>query len=256
MDVTSVYFSATGTTKKGVEAIGKALDENAKSFDISMYNSVDKDVFLDNQDVVVFGVPVYGGRVLESAIDRLKHFKGNNTPCVLSVTFGNRDFDDALLELSDTVKANGFVPIAAAMLIGEHTYGKIQVGRPNKNDVEEDVLFAKKVANKLKKGELEAISVPGNRPYRKGATKGGHFTPLTSTKCVNCGQCAKLCPSGAIDKMDFSKIDSSKCISCFRCIRICPVGAKNAEYDEYINFAKDFSEKINKVTLENKYLGV
>ena len=256
MKVTTVYFSPTKTTKKGVEAISKALDENAKNIDITKYNSVKDNVSLEDQDVVVFGVPVYGGRIFEGATQRLNNFKGNNTPCVVVATYGKKAVDDALLELSDTVKSNGFVPIAGAALIGEHTYGTIEVGRPNEDDLKEDFKFAKDVLKKLNANDLTEVEVPGNRPYKNGATKGGAFTPLTSDKCISCGLCAKECPMGAIDMQDFKIIDAEKCISCFRCIRICPVGAKNAEYDDYLNFAKSFTDRVNKLTNVNEYFGI
>lgn len=256
MNVTSVYFSATYTTKKGVEAIAKGLDHNQRSIDITMCNSINENISLENQDVVIFGVPVYGGRVFEGAIDRIKYFKGNNTPCVLVATYGNRGVDDALIELFDTVKENGFIVIAAASLIGEHTYGTIQSGRPNKNDLLEDSIFARKIHSKLKKGDIKEIVIFGNRPYRKGATKGGKFTPLTNNSCIQCGLCAENCPSKAIDNNNFSLIDFDKCISCFRCIKNCPVGAKNSDFEDYNNFAISFTEKTNKVSLKNEYFGV
>lgn len=255
MKVTTVYFSATKTTKKGVEAIGKALDKNVINIDITRYDSVKKDISLADQDIVVFGVPVYGGRVFEGATKRLNSFKGNNTPCVVVATYGKRGFDDALIELADTVKANGFIPIAGATLIGEHTYGEIEVGRPNEKDLDENVKFANDILKILDSKKIKEVELPGNRPYKKGATKGGKFTPLTTDKCINCGLCSKECPEGAIDMEDNKTIDSEKCISCFRCIRICPVGAKNADYDSYLNFAKDFTERVNKISNVNEYYG-
>ena len=170
MNVTSVYFSPTGTTKRNVESISNSLDSKAHNIDISNFNSVKEDISLKDQDIVVFGIPVYGGRIWEGAVKRIKHFKGESSPCVLVATYGNRDFDDALIELSDTVKENGFTPITAAAVVGEHTYGTIQVGRPDEKDLMEDSDFAKKILKNFNSGISSEIEVPVNRPYKKGAT--------------------------------------------------------------------------------------
>ena len=94
------------------------------------------------EDLVVFGAPVYGGRVFAGALERLSPLRGQGTPCIVTVTYGNRDFDDALLELTDFCRERGFVPLAGAALVGEHTYGSIQVGRPTAEDLEQDRAFA------------------------------------------------------------------------------------------------------------------
>ena len=94
------------------------------------------------QDVVVFGAPVYGGRVFQGALKRFSTLRGQNTPCLVTVTYGNRNFDDALLELSDFCRSQGFVPFAGAALVGEHTYGSIQKGRPHQEDLNQDASFA------------------------------------------------------------------------------------------------------------------
>ncbi len=45
-------------------------------------------------------------------------------------------------------------------------------------------------------------------------------------KCISCGTCASLCPSGAIEQTDgFPVIDRSRCSECFICAKNCPVGA-------------------------------
>lgn len=72
----------------------------------------------------------------------MEALRGADTPCIVTVTYGNRDFDDALLELAEFVRERGFLPIAGAALVGEHTYGSIQPGRPLPDDLREDRAFA------------------------------------------------------------------------------------------------------------------
>lgn len=135
MNVTAIYFSPTDTNRKSVCAIAKTLGGEYKGLDITC--KAGKAQF-GPDDVAVFGAPVYGGRLFKGIAERLHDVRGENTPCVVTVTYGNRDFDDALLEFCDMLSAQGFVPVAAGAMIGQHTYGSIQVGRPNESDLAED----------------------------------------------------------------------------------------------------------------------
>ena len=67
------------------------------------------EIVFSRHDIVVFGFPVYAGRILPEALDRLNSFHGNHTPCVITVTYGNRHYDDALLELFNNIKERGFI---------------------------------------------------------------------------------------------------------------------------------------------------
>lgn len=205
-----------------------------------------------SQDAVVFGAPVYGGRLFKGFAERLAGVRGDQTPCVVTVTYGNRDYDDALLEFCDLVKAQGFIPIAAAALVGQHTYGSIQVGRPDEKDLAENAAFAQKAAEKLQNGDYSTPEVPGSRPYQKGGN-GGSFYPLTSDACVQCGRCAAECPMQAIEK-DYRTIRQDRCIACFRCIRRCPVGAKNIDVPAYQEFAVMFTEKLKEAKANTYFL--
>lgn len=247
MKATAIYFSPTDTNRKSVCAIAKVLGGEYKELDVTC--KAGKAQF-GPEDVVVFGAPVYGGRIFKGIAERLHDVRGENTPCVVTVTYGNRDFDDALLELCDMVSAQGFVPIAAGAMIGQHTYGSIQVGRPNDSDLAEDTAFAENVLEKLKNGDYSTPEIPGKRPYGDGGN-GGSFFPLTSGACVNCGRCARECPMQAI-AADNRTIDTSRCIACFRCVRRCPVGAKNMDTPEYNDFAAAFTERL-KETRDNAY---
>lgn len=253
-NITAVYFSPTGTSKKGTLSIAQELSGSFQEIDLTIAAVEPTQTNFTAKDLLVFGAPVYSGRLYRGVVQRFEKLHGNNTPCIITVTYGNRHYDDALLELSDLVQKQGFIPIAAATLIGEHTYGKIQVGRPDTNDLNENILFAQKLKTKLTNKQIQALKVPGNHPYVGGKQggSGGRFHPLTNDNCIKCGLCAKSCPEAAIDLSKFDDLDPAKCISCFRCIKKCPTQAKNMNIPEYLAFAENFSEKLS-VKRNNEY---
>lgn len=248
----SVFFSPTRTNERSAgamaEVLSKSLGDKVKSLNFTDPDNV-TDVHMTKDDFAVFAAPVYGGRVYKGAMERFSHVRGNGTPCIAAVTYGNRDFDDALLELCDDLKARGFVPLGAFALIGEHTYGTIQEGRPDKNDLKMTADKTKEVLEKLKSGDLSQAQPTGNRPYREGGN-GGKFHPHTDREsCIGCGICKSLCPERAIDD-DFNAIND-RCIACFACVKGCPVGAKRLG-EGYDEFATEFSKKLAQ-RKENQY---
>ena len=249
-NVTAIYFSPTGNSEKSVMAMAQAISEDVTKVDLTASAEAPQMEF-SADDIVVIGAPVYGGRIVKAAAARMTGLKGNGTPCIIVASYGNRHYDDALVEMQDMFTEAGFVIAGAAAPIGRHTFGEIQVDRPNADDIVESAEFAKKVMEKIQSGaDIAAFEIPGNRPYKDGG-KGGNFRPLTSDACVNCGLCRKKCPMAAIAD-DNKTINNDLCISCFRCIRKCPVKAKNLDTPEYNSFAEGFTERL-KARRENEF---
>ncbi len=249
MNIAAIYFSATGNTEKNVKALAEGAAsalgfEGVEVLDVTCQPSPAPREFRPD-DFAIFGMPVYAGRLPLAVKDRLTAFRGQDTPCIVAVSYGNRHYEDALLELADMAAAQGFVVKGGAALIGRHTYGEIQVERPDADDLAACRVFGAEAS--LREGEAPVI--PGNRPYREGFLR-GRFHPLTSEACVDCGLCVRGCPMQAIG--EDCRTVGEDCISCFRCIRNCPTGAKNMDVPAYTEFAAMFTEKL-KERRENEF---
>lgn len=246
MNYKAVYFSATDTSKTGAVSIAKALagGQGIEEINLTPFAAAGQAITLGADDFAVFSAPVYNGRIPLLTMQRFDKIKGSGSPCIVTVTYGNRDYDDALLELADWAAANGFKVQAAAALVGQHTFGEIQVGRPNADDVKENEKFVRDflaAANGNLKRDNVTLAIKGERPYRSEG-KGGDFRPLTAETCVHCGLCQRECPAGAI--ADDFKTLSESCISCFRCIKVCPVQAKNMDEPMYQEWAAGFTQRL------------
>ena len=192
-----VYFSPTGGTRKAAYIIGKEIDPQASEIDITDHTRQQNSYELNGEDTLLVAVPVYGGRVPSVAIDRLKRITGHNTPAILVVVYGNRDYDDALLELKTTIESNGFQTVACIACIAEHSIMRVYAkGRPDSDD--ETILknFSEQIKTKLvqlKNGEsFTEIQVKGNADYK--IYNGVPLKPRAGKKCTQCGKCAALCP--------------------------------------------------------------
>lgn len=226
-----VYYSATFSTRRIVHEIASQFEKPVKEYDIT--SDVPKDdISLDSDgDLLIVGVPSYAGRVPEMAARSLKRFLGNNTPAIIVCVYGNRAYDDTLIELKDIVEAHGFKLVSAAAVIAQHSiFPKVAEGRPDADDMEKLHSFAAKSNDILSQiSKMSAVSrlmVNGNRPYRD--TK---LIPLhpegSKSKCTSCHACAKMCPVGAISMEEPYKTNEKKCISCGRCIVVCPEHARH-----------------------------
>jgi DUF1009 family protein len=69
--------------------------------------------------------------------------EGNGALAAAVVLYGNRNYDDALIELKDILTGRGFKVIAAGAFIGEHAFSTVLgAGRPDREDLQTAVSFA------------------------------------------------------------------------------------------------------------------
>ena len=234
-----IYFSPTGTTQKILESIAEGIAvEDVTHINLTLPEGVQQAIPPFSDELVVIGAPVYGGRLPVDAINRFKQLTASNTLAILIVVYGNREFEDALLELKNLAIELGFRPVAGGAFIGEHSFATealpIANGRPDSLDLQKAMDFGVKVKDKITalqspdaKMELE---IPGRFPYESKGARAMAVSPVTiKDKCTACGICADVCPTAAISIKEIAETNIEQCIRCCACIKKCPEEARAME---------------------------
>ncbi len=270
--IVAVYFSPTENTKKIASFMALYVRDRLVEVPIEFvdFTLPDQRFIMrefTSDELVIFAVPVYAGRVPNKVLPFVQTlFKGNKTPVVPVVTYGNRSFDNALKELCMELDKNGFLAVGAAAIVGEHAFSnKLAKGRPNEADMKELRTFADDIANKImvdvSPKHLDLNDIPGDWPLKK------YYTPLgTDGKpavflkakpktrlelCDQCGICANICPMGSISKDD-CRIIEGICIKCQACIKTCPEGAKYFDDEAFLSHVKMLEETYSEQKRKNQ----
>ena len=230
-----VFFSPTETTAKIVNAIARGIDHDIISpIDLTPPGARHREVEQMRDELTIIGTPVYAGRVPAEAVRRLQMIRGDNTPAAVVVVYGNREFEDALLELRDIATNLGFLPVAGGAFIGEHSYSSattpIAPGRPDGEDLEKATRFGGSIQKKIGRlrtlDDMPVLQVPGNYPYVEW-DRPPRMAPVTvESVCTLCAECAAACPTAAITVEESVLTDKEACIRCSACIKKCPSGAR------------------------------
>lgn len=242
-----LLFSPTGTSKKVALAVADGYGAEAHITDATYRQPAS--LTFAHDELVIVAVPVYGGKVAPLALQRLEAMRGDNTPIVLIVVYGNRAYGESLTQLNAFVGERGFIAVAAAAFVGEHSYSTsatpIAVGRPDMTDLAEARTWGKAIKEKMdhiatpSAIDLTRLAAPRTslitllrfglfiQQQRRKKPSGAKPVPVTdSDKCKKCGKCARLCPNGAIPHDNLLHTDPEKCIKCCACVKCCPTHAR------------------------------
>jgi len=247
-----IYFSPTGTTQKVLESIAEGINvDDVEHIDLTLPEGAKQTIPSFSDELVIIGAPVYGGRLPVDVINRFKQLKANKTLAILIVVYGNREFEDALLELKNLAIELGFTPVAGGAFIGEHSYASKDVpianGRPDSLDIQKAMEFGAKIKYKiaaLQSPDAQTdLEIPGRFPYEAEGARSMAVSPVTKEEtCTVCGTCASVCPTAAISINGSVATKIELCIRCCACIKSCPTEARIMEDSMWESIAKWLNE--------------
>lgn len=230
MKITIVYFSATYTTQRIVRHIaGQFGTDDIREYDITNQLPAE-DISVGHSELLIIGAPVYSGRIPMKAREAFMRLKGDHTAAVLVAVYGNREYEDALVEMRDIVENSGFWVVSAAAFVAQHSiFSHVASGRPDERDmrrVAEYGLQLSRLFDQTNDLNTLFLEIKGNRPYREVGTS--HIVPiLVDEECNGCGTCVELCPFTAINPEDPFVTNYERCQTCGRCIVVCPLQVRH-----------------------------
>lgn len=227
--LSKIYFSPSGTTEKIVNEVAKNFNMNRENYDLLSCNG--KKEF--ENELVIIGIPVFNGRIPKLACKKLKKMKGHNTKAIVILNYGNVDYGDALLELTELLKENNFEIVGIATTVSQHSqFNELGHNRPDEKDLSKINEFSKKIIEKLKNNSENEIFVSGYKPYQE-YTKPTFTVNCDEDSCVECMDCVYTCPEEAISDLTPTQTNLNDCTRCSTCINVCSENARSFGGDDY-----------------------
>ncbi len=150
-------------------------------------------------ELAVIGTPVYAGRVPNVLLKYLTgKLRGSGALAIPVVLFGNRNFDDGLIELRNILEQDGLRAVAGAAFVGEHSFSRtLAAGRPDKRLPRDEWTVVENTHEPIISREdfdaVQAICVERNAAYRARLGKYDHLGKRENilkglVYCSDCGR--------------------------------------------------------------------
>ncbi len=243
-NVWAVYFSPDGSTERVARQIAQAAAQTLGTGEVlicdwTLPGQREKELTFSEEDLVVLASPTYAGRVPNKVMPFVRDgIKGGGAAGIAVAAYGNRSYDDALMELYLLMKDNGFRMAGAGAVVCRHVMSEIlAAGRPSEEDLKEAAVFGRQIADKILHNDapFSDLMIPGNQPvgpYYKPLEEDGRPASFLKAKpqlnpeiCDKCGICASVCPMGSINPENVEEV-TGVCIKCHACVRKCPMHAR------------------------------
>lgn len=254
--IRGIFFSPTGSTREITEFATRQLASHWNlPYSLTSYTlpaEREQWVPLRSDELVVWGTPVYAGRIPNKTLDFVKeHLQCPEAKFVAIAVYGGRNYDDTLAELCQIATDGGLTPIGATAVEARHTFSPtLNAGHPNTEDYEALAQFCQRIDP----NRTSPIIAPGNpRPEK-------YYTPLkqdgspakflkakpevNEQLCNGCGTCVAVCPMGSMALEGGKASTPGLCIKCQACIQQCPQQALQFTDEEFLSHIQYLAEHI------------
>lgn len=248
--IVAIHFSPGGTGHKVIRTISEtiAADANIPIEEIDMLEAENRQKsHRFGRDTLVLIVNPTAKALIGVPKEMLEAISGDKTPCVPLVMYGNGSYGNALKYMDKWMKKRGFVTVAAAAFIGQHSVrAEIATGRPDNADLIKATDFGKRIYHKIfvnQEIELKESVKDDWQDGLSGVMKPKLLMMLAgdgcgikvkqmlreldfSDACTLCETCVDICPTDALCIVDEKVVqDVDACVGCYACAGRCPENA-------------------------------
>ena len=239
------YFTGTGNS---LYAAQKLADEGEEI--VSIVEALRSKAFhytLNEGEKLGFVFPVYFYTVSDPVLELVRHLTVENALFVYAVIPCGASIGAAGSFLKSELKKRGLeLQRLDALVVPDGALIFYDIDSPEKMEQQLEAATKELASIKQAIDRREGNSIKGSPALGKVGLAAYHACMSTRAfhadeKCVGCGKCASICPSGAIEMVDGRPAwTKKKCLKCCGCINRCPVsaiqyGKKTASRGRYVN---------------------